>query len=71
MGRRACTELQCLYSTTTSLLLLWGRTDCTERQFLYSTFIALPQLWAVQAVQDLSACILQVYFYTYNGTYGI
>jgi len=44
-----------------------GLADFTERQYLYSTSTALLQLWAVQTVQNLSACIVQLYF---NTTYG-
>jgi len=44
MGRRACTEPQCLYSTATLLLLLWavGRVQnlsaCIVQQYLYSPY---------------------------------
>jgi len=57
MGRTACTEPQCLYSTAIPLLPLWavrpvqysytstppmGRTACTEPQYLYE---AAPSLF--------------------------
>ena len=48
-----------------------GRTACTEPQCLYSTAIPLPTLWAVQPVQSLSACTVQLYLYSPYGPYGL
>ena len=41
-----------------------GHTACTEPQCLYSTAIPLLPLWAVQPVQTLSACTVQLYLYS-------
>jgi len=41
-----------------------GRTACTEPQCLYCTAIPLLPLWAVQPVQRLSACTVQLYLYS-------
>jgi len=41
MGRTACTEPQCLYSTAIPLLPTMGRTACTQPQCLYSRVIPL------------------------------
>ena len=56
VGRTACTEPQCLYSTAIPLLPLWAVRPETEPQCLYSTAIPLLPLWAVRPVQSLSAC---------------
>ena len=48
-----------------------GRTACTEPQYLYSRAITLlPQL-AVQPVQSLSACTVELYLYSPCGPYGL
>jgi len=44
-----------------------GRTACTDPQCLYSTAITLLPLWAVQPVQNLSACTVQLYIYHPKG----
>jgi len=48
------------------LLVPWRRksTICTEPQCLYSTAIPLLSLWAVQSVQSLSTCTVQLYLYS-------
>ena len=66
MGRKPCTEPQCLYNSAPlplpiPLLPPMGRTACTEPQCLYNgTPLTLPipllPLWAVRPVQSLSAC---------------
>jgi len=114
MGRTACTEPQCLYSTAIALLHLWavrsvqslsvctaelylysrygpyglyrasvpvqysytstppmGRTACTEPQCLYSRAIPLLPLWAVQPVQSLSVCTVELYHYSPYGPYSL
>jgi len=48
-----------------------GRTACTEPQCLYSIDITLLPLWAVQPVQNLSACTVQLYLYSLYGPYGL
>ena len=48
-----------------------GRTACTEPQCLYSRAIPLLPLWAVQPVQTLSACTIQLYVYSPCGPYGL
>jgi len=71
MGRTACTEPQCLYSTAIPLLPPMGRTACTEPQCLYSTAIPLLPLLAVRLVQSLSACTVQLYLYSPYWPYGL
>ena len=44
-----------------------GRTACTEPQCLYSTAIPLLPLLAVQPVQRLSACTVELYLYSPMG----
>jgi hypothetical protein len=46
-----------------------GRTACTEPQCLYSTAIPLLPLLAVQPVQSLSACTVQLHLYSPYGPY--
>ena len=71
MGRTACTEPQCLYSTAISLLPLWAvqtvqsLSACTVQLYLYSP------LWAVWPVHSLSACTVQLYLYSPYGPYGL
>jgi len=48
-----------------------GHTACTEPQCLYSRAIPLLPLWAVQPVQSLSACTVQLYLYSPYGPYGL
>jgi len=48
-----------------------GRTACTEPQCLYSTAIPLLPLWAIQPVQTLSACTVQLYLYSSYEPYGL
>ena len=64
MGRTACTEPQCLYSTAIPLLPQWAVRPvqsliaCTVVLYLYS-----PQ-WAVRPAQSLSACRVVLYLYS-------
>ena len=44
-----------------------GRTACTEPQCLYCTPIHLLPLWAIQSVQSLSACTVQLNLYSPYG----
>ena len=83
MGRTAWTGPQCLYSTAIPLLPSvpvqysytstppMDRTACTEPQCLYSTAIPLLPLRAVQPVQSLSACTVELYLYSPYGPYGL
>jgi len=48
-----------------------GRTACTEPQCLYSRAIPLLPLWAVQPLQSLSACTVELYLYSPYGPYGL
>jgi len=48
-----------------------GRTACTELQCLYSIAIPLLPLWAVRPVQSLSACTVELYFYSPYRPYGL
>ena len=47
------------------------RMACTEPQCLYRTAIPLLTLWAVQSVQSLSACTVELYLYSPYGPYGL
>jgi len=63
MGRTAWIEPQCLYSRAIRLHPM-GLTACTEPQCLYRTALPLLFLLAVQPVQSLSACTVQLYLYS-------
>jgi len=54
---RASVPVQYSYTSTP----LMGRTACRETQCLYSIAIPLLTLWAIQPVQSLSACTVQLY----------
>ena len=70
MGRTACTEPQCLYSTAIPQLPLRALRP-VQSLCLYSTAIPLLPLWAVRPVQSLSACTVQLYLYSPYGPYGL
>jgi len=53
---RALVPVQYSYNSTPPM----SRKACTEPQCLYSTAIPLLPLWAVQPVQSLSACTVQL-----------
>jgi len=44
---------------------------CRETQCLYITAIPLLPLWAVQPVQILSACTVQLFLYSPYGPYSL
>jgi hypothetical protein len=48
-----------------------GRTACTEPQCLYSRTKHVIPLWAVQPVQSLRACIVELNLYNTYGPYGL
>ena len=48
-----------------------GRTACTKPQCLYNRAVLLLRLWAVQPVQSLSACTVQIYFSSPSVLYGL
>ena len=48
-----------------------GCTACTEPQCLCSIAVPILPLWAVQPVQNLSACTVQLYLYFPYGPYGL
>ena len=48
-----------------------GRTACTEPQCLYSIAISLLPLWAVEPVQSLSVCTVELYLYFPYGPNGL
>jgi len=48
-----------------------GRTACTEPQYLHGTAIPLLPLWAVQPVQSLSTCTVQLHLYSPYGPYSL
>ena len=64
---RASVPVQYSYTSTPPM----DRTACTEPQCLYSSAIPLLPLWAVQPVQSLSACTVQLYLYNPYGPYGL
>ena len=83
MGRTACTQPQCLYSTAIPLhpsvpvqysytsTPPMGRTAYTDLQSLYITAKPPIPLWTVRPVQSLSACTVQLYLYFLYGPYGL
>ena len=48
-----------------------GPTACTEPKCLYSRPIPLLPLWAVQPVQSLSACTVELYLSSPYGPYRL
>jgi hypothetical protein len=48
-----------------------GRTDCIEPQCLYSRATNILTPWAVQAVQSLSDCTVELYLYSTYAPYGL
>jgi len=48
-----------------------GHTACTEPHCLYNRAIPPLPLWAVQPVQSLSACTVQLYLYSPYGPYTL
>ena len=64
---RASVPVQYSYTSTPPM----GRTACKEPQCLYSTAIPLLPLCAVQPVQSLSICTVQLYLYSPYGPYGL
>jgi len=64
---RATVPVQYIYTSTPPM----DRTACTEPQCLYITAIPLLPLWTVQTVQNLSACIVQLYLYSPYGPYSL
>jgi len=64
---RASVPVQCSYTSTPSM----DRMACREPQCLYSIAIPLPPLWAVQPVQSLSACTVELYLHTPYRLYGL
>ena len=63
--RRASEPVQYSYTSIVTV----GRTACTEPECLYNKAIPLLPLWAVQTVQSLSACTVQLYPYCHCGPY--
>ena len=70
MGRTACTEPQCLYSTAIRLLPIRA-VQPVQSLCLYSRAIPLLPLWAVRPVRTLSACTVELYLYSPYGPYGL
>jgi len=64
---RASVPVQYSYTSTPPM----GRTACTDPQCLYSTAILLLPLSAVQPVQSLGACRVQLYLYSPYGPYSL
>jgi len=64
---RPSVSVHYIYTSTPPM----GRTASTEPQCLYSTAIPLLPLWAVQHVQSLSACTVQLQLYSPYGPYGL
>ena len=71
MGLTACTDPQCLYRTSITLLFLLSvqpvqsLSACAVELYLYSP------LWAVQPLESLSACIVELYLYSPYGPYRL
>jgi len=57
------------YSCNSTPLI--NRTASTEPQCLYSTAIPLLPLLAVQPLQSLSACTVELYLYSHYWQYGL
>jgi len=68
-GRTGSTEYNSFYSKTIYLFPM-GRTACTDYQFLYSTLIPLLSLRSVRIVQNISACRVELNFYSPAGRTG-
>jgi len=64
---RALVPVQYSYTSTPSM----DRTASTEPQCLYSRAIPLLPLWAVRPVQSLTACTVELYFYSPYGPYRL
>jgi len=64
---RASVPVQYSYTSTPPM----GRTAFTEPKCLYSRAIPLLPLWAVQPVQILSACTVELCLYFPYGPYGL
>jgi len=64
---RTSVPVQWSYTATPPM----GCTACTEPQCLYSRAIPLLPLWAVRALQNLSACTVELYLYSPYGPYGL
>jgi len=64
---RHSVPVQYSYTSTSPM----SRMVCTDTQCLYSTAIPLLPLRAVQPVQSLSACTVQLYLYSPYGPYGL
>jgi len=64
---RASVPVRYSYTSTPPI----GHTACTESQCLYSTAIILHPLLAIRPVQSLSACTIQIYFYSPYCPYGL
>jgi hypothetical protein len=47
------------------------RTACTEPQCLYGRAKTLLPLWAVQTLQSIRACTVELYLYSPYGPYGL
>jgi len=77
VGRKACTEPQCLYNGALYLYLYlyspngpYGlyRASVPVKRFTLSLPIPLLPLWTVQPVQNLSACKTVHFIFTYTST---
>jgi len=64
---RPSVPVQYSYTSTPPIV----RTTCTDPQCLYSTAIPLLPIWAVQPVQTLSACTVQLYLYSPYSPYNL
>jgi len=64
---RASVPVHYSYTSTPPMV----RTTFTEPQCLYSIAIPLLPLWAIRPVQSLSACTVELYFYSPYGPYGL
>jgi len=70
MGRTSCTEPQCLYSRAIHLPP-YGPYGLYKTSVPVQYSYTSTPLWAVQLVQSLSACTVELYLYSPYGPYGL
>jgi len=70
MGRTACAEPQCLYSTGIPLFPLGPYGLCRVSVPVEYSYTCIPTS-AVRHVQTLSDCTVQLYLYSPYGPYGL
>jgi len=66
MGRTACTDSQCLYSTALPLLPLWAYGLYRASVPVQYSYTSTPPM-GLRPVQSLSACTVELYLYSPYG----